>query len=84
VSAFNALDKMLQLKRHKGAEYALKTELVIRKSTGQASAKAPREVASGDFRPALHSIHLAMQGNDRSSGTLPSVKAFPPPDSKVR
>jgi hypothetical protein len=27
---------MLQLKRHKGAEYTLETELVVRKSTGTA------------------------------------------------
>ena len=33
-SAFHALDKMLQLKRRKGAEYSLETELVIRRSTG--------------------------------------------------
>lgn len=33
VTAFHALEKMLQLKRHKGAEYTLETDLVIRKST---------------------------------------------------
>lgn len=31
--AFQALEKMLRLKRRKGAEYSVKTELVIRKST---------------------------------------------------
>jgi DNA-binding LacI/PurR family transcriptional regulator len=34
LTAFQALDKMLQLKRRKGAEYSLQTELVIRRSTG--------------------------------------------------
>ena len=33
-TAFHALEKMLQLKRHRGAEYTLETELVVRKSTG--------------------------------------------------
>jgi DNA-binding LacI/PurR family transcriptional regulator len=33
VTAFHALDKMLTLKRQKGAEYVIETELVIRKST---------------------------------------------------
>ena len=33
VTAFQALEKMLKLKRQKGAEYVLETELVIRKST---------------------------------------------------
>jgi len=32
-TASHALDKMLRLKRHKGAEYHLETELVVRKST---------------------------------------------------
>lgn len=35
-TAFSALDKMLHLKRHKGAEYSLDSELVIRQSTGPA------------------------------------------------
>lgn len=35
-TAFEALDKMLKLKRHKGSEYKLKTELVVRKSTAPA------------------------------------------------
>ncbi len=43
VTAFEALDKMLKLKRHKGSEYVVKTELVIRKST------APR-AGSGKLR----------------------------------
>lgn len=34
MTAFAALEKMLQLKRHKGAEYNLETQLVVRKSTG--------------------------------------------------
>jgi len=33
VTSFKALDKMLKLKRQKGAEYVLDTELVIRAST---------------------------------------------------
>ena len=32
-TAFGALDKMLKLKRQRGAEYVVETELVIRKST---------------------------------------------------
>ena len=40
VTAFHALDKMLKLKRQKGAEYVIETELVIRKST------APRRNAN--------------------------------------
>ena len=35
-TAFQALDKMLRLKRHKGSEYSLETELVIRNSTARA------------------------------------------------
>lgn len=34
-TAFHALEKILQLKRHGGAEYTLETELVVRKSTAQ-------------------------------------------------
>ena len=33
VTAFEALDKMLKMKRHKGSEYVVETKLVIRKST---------------------------------------------------
>lgn len=32
-TAFQALERMLKLKRHKGADYYLETELVVRKST---------------------------------------------------
>jgi DNA-binding LacI/PurR family transcriptional regulator len=39
VTSFQALDKMLKLKRQKGAEYVLETELVIRKSTAHARQK---------------------------------------------
>ena len=35
-TAFLALEKMLKLKRHSGAEYSLDTELVVRKSTAPA------------------------------------------------
>jgi DNA-binding LacI/PurR family transcriptional regulator len=31
--AFQALEKMLKLKRHRGADYYLETELVVRRST---------------------------------------------------
>lgn len=41
-TAFEALEKMLKLKRHRGAEYRLETELVIRKSTAPARRKALR------------------------------------------
>jgi LacI family transcriptional regulator len=37
VVAFQALEKMLRLKRQKGAEYYLETELVVRKSTAPAA-----------------------------------------------
>src|SRR5438132_9028405 len=33
VKAFEALDKMLKLKRHKGSNYTLETDLIVRKST---------------------------------------------------
>jgi DNA-binding LacI/PurR family transcriptional regulator len=36
-TAFEALDKMLKLKRRRGADYYLETELVVRKSTAGAS-----------------------------------------------
>jgi DNA-binding LacI/PurR family transcriptional regulator len=39
-AAFEALDKMLKLKRRKGADHYLETELVIRKSTAAAPATA--------------------------------------------
>jgi DNA-binding LacI/PurR family transcriptional regulator len=40
--AFRALDRMFQLKRGKGTEYTLETELVIRKSTGPVRTKGLR------------------------------------------
>jgi DNA-binding LacI/PurR family transcriptional regulator len=40
--AFEALHKVLRLKRRKGMEYYLETELVIRRSTAQASSVASR------------------------------------------
>jgi DNA-binding LacI/PurR family transcriptional regulator len=42
--AFEALHKILKLKRRKGTEYYLGTELVIRKSTAQASAAGSRAI----------------------------------------
>jgi DNA-binding LacI/PurR family transcriptional regulator len=39
LTAFRALEKMMQLKRHKGAEYTLETELVVRESTACAPEK---------------------------------------------
>ncbi len=41
-TAFEALEKMLRLKRHRGADYRLETSLVIRKSTAPARSKARR------------------------------------------
>jgi LacI family repressor for deo operon, udp, cdd, tsx, nupC, and nupG len=38
-TAYRALEKMMQLKRRKGAEYIVETELVVRQSTAQASEK---------------------------------------------
>jgi DNA-binding LacI/PurR family transcriptional regulator len=35
-TAFQALDKMMRLKRHKGAEYQLDTQLIARESTAPA------------------------------------------------
>jgi DNA-binding LacI/PurR family transcriptional regulator len=50
--AFQALDKMLKLKRRRGAEYYLETALVVRRSTAAARERAPRiagpEVANLD------------------------------------
>jgi hypothetical protein len=34
--SFKALDRMLQLKRNRGTDYLLVTDLVVRKSTGPA------------------------------------------------
>jgi LacI family transcriptional regulator len=36
VVAFQALDKMLKLKRHKGDDYYVETQLIVRRSTGPA------------------------------------------------
>jgi DNA-binding LacI/PurR family transcriptional regulator len=36
MTAFHALERIIQLKRHRGAEYTLKTDLVVRKSTARA------------------------------------------------
>ncbi|MHB1938936.1 MAG: LacI family DNA-binding transcriptional regulator [Acidobacteriaceae bacterium] len=41
VTAFQALDKMLKLKRKRGAEYTLETNLVVRGSTAPATQKKP-------------------------------------------
>lgn len=40
VKAFEALDRMLQLKRHKGSNYVLDTDLVVRRSTAPARRQA--------------------------------------------
>jgi len=40
VKAFEALDRMLKLKRRKGMTYALETDLVVRKSTAAVQRKA--------------------------------------------
>jgi LacI family transcriptional regulator len=42
ITAFHALDKMLKLKRKKGAEYTLETKLVVRGSTAPARQKKLR------------------------------------------
>lgn len=42
IAAFHALDKMLKLKRKKGAEYILETNLVIRSSTAPVAKKRLR------------------------------------------
>lgn len=41
-TAFEALEKMLKLKRHKGMEYQLETELIVRKSTAPARQQSLR------------------------------------------
>ena len=38
--AFQSLEKMLKLKRHKGQEYYLETELIVRQSTTAARQKS--------------------------------------------
>jgi LacI family repressor for deo operon, udp, cdd, tsx, nupC, and nupG len=45
VVAFEALEKMLKLKRRKGADYYLETELVVRRSTAPAQAQKTRIAA---------------------------------------
>ena len=56
VTAFQALEKMLKLKRQKGAEYVLETELVIRKSTAVSSesrnGRRPTPLAKASGKPA--------------------------------
>ena len=44
VIAFEALEKVLKLKRRKGADYYLETELVVRSSTAPARKQSPRIV----------------------------------------
>jgi LacI family transcriptional regulator len=54
VLSFKALDKMSQLKRQRGTEYSLETDLKIRKSTGPARQHKPRRkhsTSSLDYRP---------------------------------
>ena len=46
-TAFAALDKLLKLKRQKGNEYVVTTELVVRKSTGPEPRFAKRKPALG-------------------------------------
>ena len=52
VIAFEALEKVLKLKRRKGAEYYLETELVVRRSTASARRQNPhiaaRDANQGD------------------------------------
>lgn len=52
--SFEALDKMMGLKRHKGAEYYLETSLVVRKSTAPARTRKLRivEAHGSGFRAA--------------------------------
>jgi DNA-binding LacI/PurR family transcriptional regulator len=45
VIAFEALEKVLKLKRQKGADYYLETELVVRKSTAPAREQSARVIA---------------------------------------
>ena len=44
VIAFEALEKILKLKRRKGADYYLGTELVVRRSTAPALKHSPRAI----------------------------------------
>jgi DNA-binding LacI/PurR family transcriptional regulator len=45
VIAFEALEKVLKLKRRKGTDYYLGTELVVRKSTAAVRRRSPRIIA---------------------------------------
>jgi DNA-binding LacI/PurR family transcriptional regulator len=45
--SFQALEKMSKLKRQRGAEYTLETELVIRKSTGPARGRKAVDIGVG-------------------------------------
>lgn len=54
LKAFEALEKMLELKRHKGAEYTVETSLVVRKSTGPIrTQKIPLNIGSGRMRTVI-------------------------------
>ncbi len=55
--AFEALDKMLKLKRRKGADYYVETELVVRRSTA-AAREQPLRIASLDAAGQHPSIDL--------------------------
>jgi len=50
--AFQALDKMLKLKRRKGADYYLETELVVRKSSAPARQHSLRIAGLNGVGPA--------------------------------
>src|ERR1700736_6725365 len=52
VIAFEALEKVLKLKRRKGADYYLGTELVVRRSTAPARRQSPSVVARNAAREA--------------------------------
>ena len=45
IKAFEALDRMLKLKRHKGSNYTLETDLVVRKSTAPARRQSLRNIS---------------------------------------
>jgi DNA-binding LacI/PurR family transcriptional regulator len=51
VLAFQALDRMLKLKRRKGAELYLETELVVRRSTAPARRRTLRLETRDAIRP---------------------------------
>jgi LacI family transcriptional regulator len=44
VMAFEALERMLKLKRHKGSNYTLETDLVVRRSTAPARQQTLKSV----------------------------------------